>query len=248
MNLVWLLLVSEKGSLSEGSFERRMYTLVAGVRLADAALWLLMHFFVSDVQSIEDSQKGLDTMQRLADFLISNNAIMESEREFFLYGCKQFIFLMTFIISTLIIGIILDLLPQTLLFISSYSLLRSYAGGWHFRSPLRCLFFSIAIVPIILVFSTYTSTVFVLLLIGSSTVVFLLSPIDDPNKRLDAKEIRIYRLRARICVVLILLSALIWRAPFPYVSNIFILAITLVAFLQIVARVINSRCPQKPLG
>lgn len=187
-------------------------------------------------------------MQSLVDFLISNNAIMESEREFFLYGCKQFIFLMTFIISTLIIGAMFDLLPQTLLFISSYSLLRSYAGGWHFRSPSRCLFSSIAIVPIFLVFSTFTSAVFLLLLIGSSTIVFLLSPIDDPNKRLDAMEIMIYRLRARICVILIFLSALILRTPFPYISNIFILAITLVAFLQIVAWVINTRCPHKPLG
>lgn len=74
--------------------------------------------------------------------------------------------------------------------------IRSYAGGYHASSTLRCyILTNIAIIVVLsaMKFITFSSTFLGCLSVMNSMVILILAPVDTENKRLDEIECIHYR-------------------------------------------------------
>lgn len=84
---------------------------------------------------------------------------------------------------------------------ATYIPLRSFAGGYHAKTPARCYILSLIMIAVILAGMKYlpvANIVYYFVLTAAVLIVFLLSPVEDKNKRLDETEQKVYKKRVVI--------------------------------------------------
>lgn len=84
---------------------------------------------------------------------------------------------------------------------AAYIPLRSFAGGYHAKTPLRCYIFSVIMLIVVSIGLKYLSVsewVYYAVLLASVLGVLVLSPVEDINKPLDEMEHKVYKKRAII--------------------------------------------------
>lgn len=122
--------------------------------------------------------------------------ISSEERELYSYGLRILIqwFINVFVI--LLIGFISKMITESLLLISSFMLIRKFAGGIHLKKYLFCLISSGVILSCGLFMINYRWFVdvrlFRILVLFATTILSLISPVIHPNKNINAHESKIY--------------------------------------------------------
>jgi accessory gene regulator B len=137
--------------------------------------------------------------ERITDNLVKQGTVDRDEREVYLFGVQQGMFTLFNIATTVAVGLMLDVLWQILIFTVALIALKSYAGGYHAKTPLRCYFLSTMLtisVSFLIRYVVLHTFVYAGLLILAGTIIIVLSPIDSENKPLDDAEKKIYRKRA----------------------------------------------------
>lgn len=132
----------------------------------------------------------------ITNYLICKKVIKDNDREIYQYGFEQVFSSLLNIATMLLLGIILGKIYQSLVLILSFMALRSYSGGYHANTPLQCYLLtvmSISAALSIMKFITIDRFICLGLLVLSSVVILLLSPIGTKNKPLDEIEKIIYR-------------------------------------------------------
>ena len=105
---------------------------------------------------------------------------------------------------TLMIGAMLDMIAESILYSAAYIPLRKYAGGYHAPSPKICFIAStmLMIVSLLLVkfveIPVYISTYIVFI---SSVILFIKAPVESCNKPLNEKEKNAFKRRAHIILI-----------------------------------------------
>ena len=173
---------------------------------------------------------------RIASKLVESEIISADDRELYEYGLKQVASTFATVATTLIIGFIFSMIWESILFMVSYIPLRSYAGGYHARTPLKCYVFSVVLTISVLLGIRYMPHDAILvgsLVLIASVVIFIFAPVADENKSLDAVEKKIFRKRARIILCAeVLLFALFWGLGLFWMS-VCILASMFIASLMV---------------
>lgn len=132
----------------------------------------------------------------ITNYLICEKVIKDDDCEIYQYGFEQVFSSLLNIATMLLLGIILGKIYQSLVLILSFMALRSYSGGYHANTPLHCYLLtvmSISAALLIMKFITIDRFICLGLLVLSSVVILLLSPIGSQNKPLDEIEKIIYR-------------------------------------------------------
>ena len=132
----------------------------------------------------------------ITNYLICKKVIKDDDREIYQYGFEQVFSSLLNIATMLLLGIILGKIYQSLVLILSFMALRSYSGGYHASTSLRCYILtvmSISAALSIMKFIAVNRFICLGLLVLSSVVILLLSPIGTKNKPLDEIEKIIYR-------------------------------------------------------
>lgn len=132
----------------------------------------------------------------ITNYLICEKVIKDDDREIYQYGFEQVFSSLLNLATMLLLGIILGKIYQSLVLILSFMALRSYSGGYHANTPLHCYLLtvmSISAALSIMKFITIDRFICLGLLVLSSVVILLLSPIGSQNKPLDEIEKIIYR-------------------------------------------------------
>lgn len=181
---------------------------------------------------------------KITDILLGNNTIKQEDREIYCYGVQQGLTLILNILTTIVIAFVCREFWQCLIFMISFILPRRYAGGYHAKTPLRCYIYSNAVIfAALLIIKFFTLGIFICgcLSVISGAIIFFLSPIEAANKPLDDEEKMVYRIRARIILVILLviqfvLSILNYNTAVMCIS----LALFLLAALMVMG-MINSR-------
>jgi len=177
--------------------------------------------------------------------LVQMKIVKEEDRELYTYGFRQGAILIANFAVIFTIGLLFGLLLQSLIFSAAYISLRTVAGGYHARTQRNCNILSILLILAVLSILKWLpwSGVFSLVIMALSiAVVFFLAPVEDENKPLDAIEIKVYRRRSRI--VLVILSAV---AIFFFILdntpllNCFSIAVATSAVMLIAGVVKNKR-------
>lgn len=143
--------------------------------------------------------------KRMANSLSDEGIITDEEKEIVQFGLENLVGNLLGFVMTLTIGFWFHRSKDALLLWLLMFPLRKNVGGFHASTKTRC--FLISAFLMILSFTIYTalSCTYILyvtsvLIMGS--IIWILAPIDNPSKKLDAVEYKIYRIRGRNILVL----------------------------------------------
>ena len=182
---------------------------------------------------------------KLTEHLIKNGFIPRNEHEIYKFGLEAVFAVCTNVISAMIIGFILRMPLETLLFLAAFIPLRQYIGGFHTANNVRCFFISaIAVTAVLLatrfVLHAYSVPVIVIISGLCAIIMFFIVPIADANRPLDDVEKRVFGRRARIvlCVELTVLVISIALGLRVIASIIF--CTLLLAFISSCAGMLNN--------
>ena len=137
----------------------------------------------------------------IARSFVARGTISEERFSICRYGIKQLFSVCLNLLTTLCIGMVFGLVWESVLFTAAYIPLRSFAGGVHAKTPVRCYWYSaemIAIVLALLRFVPLPLWTAVPVYMISSILLWLLAPVETSHKPLDELEQRVYRHRARL--------------------------------------------------
>lgn len=158
-----------------------------------------------------------------------NHIIEHDDRELYVYGFNQGLNILLNLITTLIVGLLFHNVLELAIFIAAYIPLRSFAGGYHAKTPVRCYIFSIIM---ILMFSLvmkhvhFTILICSIVIVVSSAVILCIAPVEDKNKPLDEREQNVYRKKSLIIlaveICLWFLMSLILRKHEAIIPIVFI--------------------------
>jgi accessory gene regulator B len=137
----------------------------------------------------------------IANILEQQNRFSAEDKEIYRYGIQQGLNIALNILTTIIIGILCGMVYPSILFLFCYMPLRSFCGGYHAKTHLRCYIYSILTITCILLVAkhfTFSTIVYEIFVILSCVVILLLAPIEDKNKVLDSDEKQVFRKKSLI--------------------------------------------------
>lgn len=149
--------------------------------------------------------------KRLTNTLINNNQIDESERCLYEYGFFILLSNVIYVTITLILGSVFNIIIESMAFYIAFSLIRRYAGGFHASSEMKCTLITTISIFLCLLCTKLCETnniqMPILVLTGIATVlIFVLCPLDTPEKPLTKEEYKYFRKISWVILLLIMLA------------------------------------------
>lgn len=191
----------------------------------------------------------MKVVDKLVVKLIKDGAIEEEDREIYEYGFHQGIIMLINIACTILIGIVMKLFWEVLVFMAAYIPLRTNAGGFHAKTQLRCFFYSNFLVVIILAFGKILAgkiLILAVLAVLGAAVIIPLAPVEDQNKPLDEKEVEVYGRKARIVLIVDLVAACILQVlSFESGASTAVVSVFSLAVFLIMGDIKNKRLKKK---
>lgn len=143
--------------------------------------------------------------ERIVDSFSKKGIIESEDKELYAYGLQQGLWMFLNFLSTIIIGLVFNMLLQSIIFMFAYIPLRTHAGGIHSRSQIRCYLFSIVIMIAALLgmkLVLWTSFICFVITLSGGVIIYFLAPVEDENKPLDQMELKIYKKRTGIILLI----------------------------------------------
>ncbi len=143
--------------------------------------------------------------EKFAGKLVSAGIISEADTDVYVYGFFQAVMLLLNVVTTLLLGIIFQLLIPCILLNLAYIPIRINAGGHHANSPFLCYIHSTIMIAVLLSVIKWVPihpAVSIALLVISSVVIWIFAPVETENNPLDEVEQHIYRKRTRIILII----------------------------------------------
>ena len=115
-----------------------------------------------------------------------------------------------------IFALVFGVLKEALLIGMAGAILKSFTGGLHLGTPLRCavggalILVGVAYLSILLPIAAITQPVFLLILMGVNIIVCLKAPVESKGKPLGDKQKAILGALSKIIVLLVSLVCFIW--------------------------------------
>lgn len=137
-------------------------------------------------------------VENFIDLLIEKNITKFEDREIIIYGLTNALSIVFNIITTILLGVIYDLFLESVIFLISFSCIRSYAGGYHCENPIMCYILSSFIVILTLsvikfIPDNYIFLLSICIVLISSIVILIFAPVETLTKPLDNIEKRYFR-------------------------------------------------------
>jgi len=136
-------------------------------------------------------------MEGIADVLIEKGISKSVDKAVVVYGLSVGVELICNIITTLCLGFLFGLILESVVFLISFSFIRTYVGGYHCQKAINCYLMSNGIVGLILAIIKLMPNkeiipVYIVLLIISIIIILKFAPVETITKTLDEKEQRHY--------------------------------------------------------
>lgn len=149
-------------------------------------------------------------MQRIANvvanWLVKTEAISNEDFALYSYAMYSVMFVSIPVFLSIVVGIFMDTLLESILFIAPFVLIRKYSGGFHLKSPTVCLFVSTGIIvaflcgiKLVFNYEMFSATIFCAFIFG--ILLFVKSPIDTEERKLSKREAIVFGRIAKVMVV-----------------------------------------------
>ncbi|HML37841.1 MAG TPA: accessory gene regulator B family protein [Bacillota bacterium] len=186
---------------------------------------------------------------KITDSLVNAGAVPIEDKDLYEYGIRQGILLVINIATAVLIGLLLGMLWQTVIFLVAYNPVRSYAGGYHAGTPLVCYLISIPMILAVLFgikLIPWNGYAVVIVLILTGALIWLMAPVEDANKPLDQLERKVYGRKARISMaVLSGLAVVLWLAEWKQSSLSIVMALGVASVMLILGTIKNKKLEEK---
>ena len=155
--------------------------------------------------------------ERMTEKLLSDEIISQKEAELVCYGLESIKSDLTGIAMSILIGVCFGRLLEGILLWGLMYPLRKNAGGFHASTRMRCMLLSVGMLIVTfacLIRYNWPRTVYIFITAVSFLVILFLAPMENPNKRLDNAERKVYGRRTRIILTsesVLFLLALLWK-------------------------------------
>ena len=180
---------------------------------------------------------------KITKIMLSRGIISESEEELYNYGLFMLVSQAIFFIFSCIVGLLLHCFFESIVFYIMFQSIRKYAGGYHANTETLCDILSsisIALCIVIIKLANLYDFRLPLLIIAliSTVVIFVLCPLDTPEKPLSDKEYRYFRKTSWLILFVLLTLTILsyffkWRIVFAPVC----LSLVLESILLIAGRI-----------
>lgn len=135
---------------------------------------------------------------RITEKLISSNTVKQEDRDLYIYGIFMLLSQLMFILLTVIFGLVLNCVIESIVFYIAFQFIRRYAGGYHAKTETRCEIMStlsiFACLVVIRLSKLYGfDNVLLCLAIVAAISIAVLCPLDTPEKPLSEKEFKYFR-------------------------------------------------------
>lgn len=137
----------------------------------------------------------------IVDLLYKNNHINKDEIEAYKFCIDFIIEYITFIMISLILGSLFSLLIPVALFMLVFLLLRSYGGGVHARTHIRCTIYSYLLIILFIVICLFLLPISLYILSFFTYVLF--APVIPCNKQITSEEHTVFRFKCIITDIII---------------------------------------------
>lgn len=133
---------------------------------------------------------------KITDKLVLKKIVSDDMADIYIYGFELLISFFFSTIGVLIIGIILGRFLQTLMFLATFILLRSFTGGYHANTYAVCSLVTFSLFGVVLLLTEFSFVpLYLYLILGlvGTAIMLLLVPIEHPNKKLSDDQKRKYK-------------------------------------------------------
>lgn len=175
--------------------------------------------------------------------MILNQTILDEDAELYEYGLHQGIVIIINLFTVLCIGIIMDMVWQSVILLLFFIPVRTFAGGFHANSPRICYIFSslmqIGALCILSVIS-FSLLMNICILVITGLLIIYLSPVEALNKPLDSNEIIKYKkISIRNWSIELLCWILFYMLGLIQTSNCIMMSFILVSTLLLAGAISN---------
>ena len=144
--------------------------------------------------------------RKITDSFIINKVIGEEVREVYVYGFNLVLEVGLNLIICLVFSSVIRMLPEAVMFLAVFQLLRSYSGGVHLNSYLACSVLSNIVVFTILLAAKFITIPFAInmaVFLISAFVIFMIGPVEDINRPLTPEEKKNFRKKSGYALIFI---------------------------------------------
>ncbi len=176
--------------------------------------------------------------------MVNNEVIQPEDEPIYTYGIQQSFSIMLNLISTFAIAWLFHQLLATTILMLAFIPLRSFAGGFHASTPMRCYLLSVMAI-IFQIFAIEQLLAFhdalIIWAMPALIILFTLVPVEDANKPLDQGEKIAFKRKTRQLSLLlgILLFVFVWFG-FDLAATAIFVSLYSVAIL-VIAGLYNNR-------
>ncbi|MDF2882005.1 MAG: accessory regulator [Clostridiaceae bacterium] len=129
----------------------------------------------------------------ITDFFYSNNILEEEDKEIYVYGLHLIISTVIGITLIFILGLILNRLIYSIVFLISFIPIRMYSGGYHASSYVKCNLILIVLYLTTMSVVVFTPSVYVIgisaiMTIATVYIILKFAPVDNEKKRLTENK------------------------------------------------------------
>ena len=171
---------------------------------------------------------------KIANKLLANKAIKEEVLDIYVYGLEL---LLSSIFSAgviITIGARLGRFPETVAFLLTFSVLRSFTGGYHANSYWTCSVITLSVFGIVIILSEIINVQ--LFWYGILTVIGILlllifAPVDNPNKRLTAVQKQKFKIISLAVFMTIIILGLCLNLILSNINDVIFFALIADIFL-----------------
>lgn len=182
--------------------------------------------------------------EKIVTYCIHNEIISAEDVQWFRYGIeKRIIFLLCTSLLTALVTYLCGV-QAAVSFLIGFFMLRERIGGYHAKTPLKCMSISVTMVLLSfgLLYPYLNAGAIIFLGLGSVAAIFLLAPYNHPNMHFSTEELNSLRPRGRIWAIILHLTAvLLWGIGLHTVARGLIIGITMAAFLLCLAYISDWR-------
>ncbi len=155
--------------------------------------------------------------------LIDHSVIDDTEQELYVYGFFILISQILYFTLTIMFGILLDIVLESVIFYVVFQFIRRYAGGIHASSELKCEIATTTSIFLCLLCTKLCETnniqtpILVLTIIAAVSI-FVFCPLDTPEKPLTKEEYKYFRKISWLILLLIVLTISIgWHFKLEFI-------------------------------
>lgn len=174
---------------------------------------------------------------KLSDRLLRNGVITEDILDIYVYGFELIISSLTNIITVLLVGILINRFFQTLAFLFVFILLRSFSGGYHANTYVKCSIVTFSTYALVLLVSNFLivpKMVYLALLLIGFVILCIFAPIKNPNKELTVMKARIFKVLSASIFTLLVTAGMFLKESLTSISNVIFFTLVSVLLLLFV--------------